>query len=564
MFSQKHILVCLGFCLSAASPAFAIENPVDTLPKADTPPVAPDTPVTVEKERTVSPQVQKVLSTVIHPESFGIQGAQAIPFEEVAAFFAPYANKDITIGELIVLSRKVTDLYQRRGYPLSFCYIPVQNFNAKVIKVIVIEGWVSGVTIEGNAGKTEQKIHDIADHLLTEKPLTQKTLERYTNMLSLLPGLKISASLPLPKKADGSTELALKVARKPIDVTGVVESIDPYLRGVVTAKASGNTSLAEEITLSTLISRENEEFYAASYTQPIGSEGLMLRVDASTYDGNPETTNLGSGLDRNVKSLRLSTTLSYPLLLKKNQSLIGSVTFSGTNFEDEIRSEATGRSITTNSDVRTVSIGGVYAANTDTRGRRLQLTLTKGLDSFGASKEITTNFTDARFLNPIDLNFTKFVGNFVQKNVFKKGWGTSISAMAQYSDNNLPITERVIFGGFQYGRAFAPGRIVGDSGWGIALELNRTLPFVYDLPFYKVRGLQPYFLLESAKIYDNSNITPLEDELSSAAIGIRLISADASRSTLDFSIAKALSGSDGDDFLDDLGISINFGIPFSY
>ena len=115
MFSQKHILVCLGFCLSAASPAFAIENPVDTLPKADTPPVSPDTPVTVEKERTVSPQVQKVLSTVIHPESFGIQGAQAIPFEEVAAFFAPYANKDITIGELIVLSRKVTDLYQRRA-----------------------------------------------------------------------------------------------------------------------------------------------------------------------------------------------------------------------------------------------------------------------------------------------------------------------------------------------------------------------------------------------------------------------------------------------------------------
>src|SRR5690606_22492678 len=147
MFRPKHILVCLGFCLSATSPAIAIENPVDTLPKADTPPIAPDTPVTVEKERTVSPEVQKVLSTVIHPESFGIHGAKAIPFEEVAAFFAPYANKDITIGELIVLSRKVTDLYQRRGYPLSFCYIPVQDFNARVIKVIVIEGYVSGVTI---------------------------------------------------------------------------------------------------------------------------------------------------------------------------------------------------------------------------------------------------------------------------------------------------------------------------------------------------------------------------------------------------------------------------------
>ena len=190
MFSQKKILASLCFCLSAAQPAFAIENPVDTLPKADTPPIATDTPVTVEKERTVSPQVQKVLSTVIHPESFGIQGAKAIPFDEVAAFFAPYANKDITIGELIVLSRKVTDLYQRRGYPLSFCYIPIQDFKARVIKVIVIEGYVSGVTIEGNPGKTEQKIRDIANHLLAEKPLTQKTLDRYTNMLSLLPGLK--------------------------------------------------------------------------------------------------------------------------------------------------------------------------------------------------------------------------------------------------------------------------------------------------------------------------------------------------------------------------------------
>ncbi|MCB5184140.1 hypothetical protein LG201_02860 [Methylobacillus gramineus] len=540
--------------------SLAVENPVDTLPKAEMPKIRPQTEVNVETQITVSPEVQKVLDTEVQPQSFGIYGVKALPFEEVSAFFSPYANKKVTIAQIIELSRKVTEFYQQRGLPLSFCYIPAQNFNENIIKVVVIEGHVNSVKVEGNPGAAEEKIREIVAPLLTEKPLTRDAMERYTTMLGLLPGLRVQASLPLPQQMDGGSELLLKVDRKAFDAIGRLETVQPFTRGIFTVKGSGNTRLAEEITVSTLLSEENEKYYAATYAQPVGKEGMILRVEASSYDGRP-TAELADGLQREVTSLRLSTSLSYPFMLKRDKSLIGTVALTANKFEDQITSKATGNSATVTSDVRTLSAGLAYSDSSATQARRLQLTLSKGLDSLGASREITRNFSDEDLRNPIDLKFTKYVFNYIQRNYFPDRWGTSLSATAQYSPDALPITEKVLFGGYQHGRAYRPGQLVGDSGWGITLELNRLYPFSYKLPFYQVAGLQPYALVETARSHDNT-ATNQRDRLSSASIGIRLLSDQPDRTSLDFSLSKAIAGGGRSNAFKDIAFGFNFGFPF--
>lgn len=554
------IAVLIGSMLINPPYLLAVENPVDTLPKAEAPKTRPQAEVQVEKQTQISPEVQKILETEVQPASFGIYGVKAVPFEEVSAFFAPYANKKITIAKIIELSNQVTAFYQQRGLPLSFCYIPAQNFNEPVITVVVIEGHIGSVKIEGNPGATEGKIREIIQPLLTEKPLTRPTMERYTTMLGLLPGLKIQAALPLPQQMDGASELTLKVDRKPIEALGRLETVQPFTRGIFTVKASGNTSLAEEITASTLISAENEQYYALSYAQPIGKEGLIVRIDASDYDGKP-TAELASGLGRMVNSQRLSIGLSYPLMLRQDKSLLLSASLTANNFEDEIRSKQSGAAITTTSDIRTVSLGASYSDTTAHRGRRLQLTMSRGLDAMGASKEISTNFPSQPITSNIDLNFSKYLVNFVQRNYLDGAWGTSVSGTMQYSPDDLPITEKIQFGGYQHGRAYRPGRLVGDSGWGITLELNRTIPFNYKLPFYQMVGLQPYVLLESARIYEHTQTQELE-KMSSVSLGMRLISDQPDRTNLDFSISKAITSGGRSSALKDLAFGFNFGIPF--
>lgn len=538
----------------------AVENPVDTLPKADVPKTRPNAKVEVEQQSGISAEMQKVLDTEVQPSSFGIYGVKAVPFEEVSAIFAPYANKKVTIARIIELSREVTQYYQSRGLALSFCYIPTQNFNDPIIKVIVIEGHVSSVKFEGNPGATEAKLREIVAPILAEKPLTRATMERYSTMLGLLPGLKIQASLPLPQQLDGASELLLKVERKSIDGVGRIESLQPFSRGIITLKANGNTHLAEEITVSTLISGENERYFAASYAQPLGREGLVVRVDASDYDGKP-TADLEPGLGRHVTSQRANVALSYPLVLRQDRSLLATASFTATKFEDQIRSKASGRALTSNTEVRAVSVGGIYSDSTPTRARRLQLTMSRGLDALGAKNDATTNFGALVQPAAVDLNFSKFVLNYVQRNYFPNHWGSSISTTLQYSDDDLPITEKVLFGGYQHGRAYRPGQLVGDSGWGIGFELNRTIPFSYQLPYYQVAAIQPYFLFEAARAYQHTQAQEFE-HLRSITLGIRLISNQPDRTNLDFSLSKAVAAGGRNNVFKDLAFGFNFGIPF--
>lgn len=558
---QQACTRLLILSLSLVHPSIgAVENPVDTLPKADTPKTRPNAKVEVEQQSGVSPEVQKVLDTEVQPTSFGIYGVKSVPFEEVSAIFAPYANKKVTIARIIELSRKVTEYYQERGLALSFCYVPAQNFNEPIIKVIVIEGHVGSVKFEGNPGATEEKLREIVAPILAEKPLTRATMERYSTMLGLLPGLKIQASLPLPQQLDGASELLLKVERKSLDGVGRIESLQPFSRGVITLKANGNTRLAEEITASTLVSGENERYFAMSYAQPLGREGLVVRVDASDYDGKP-TADLEPGLGRHVTSQRANVALTYPLLLRQDRSLLATASLTATKFEDQIRNKVNGRALTSTMEVRTLSVGGIYSDANPSRARRLQLTMSRGLDALGAKNDATTNFGATAQASAVDLNFSKFLLSFVQRNYFQNYWGSSVSTTVQYSPDDLPITEKVLFGGYQHGRAYRPGQLVGDSGWGITLELNRTVPVSYKLPYYQVSALQPYFLFEAARAYQHTQAQEFE-HLRSITLGIRLISNQPDRTNLDFSLSRAIAAGGRNNVFKDLAFGFNFGIPF--
>jgi len=554
------------FAIAFPSAVYANANPEDTLPKIEgvnKNPTTSSKPVEIEaSERELELKKEEFLSKELLVKSFDIQGVSAIPNEEVNAIFQPNLNKTLSIKEIINLANTVTKIYNQKGYPLSFAYIPKQSFQNNEVTVLVIEGFVRSISIKGDFGPTENKIRSIVEPMLKERPLTQSTMERCNSLLSLLPGLNISASLQLPKTRDGASELVINALRIPIAGGVNFESIRPRARAIISVQTNSQTESAEQFTFSTLASQNDEEYYSAAYAQMLGSDGVMLNARGTMYQGDSEE---GNDTIRNVRSLRFSTSLSYPFLINKTSSLIGTVGFSAINFEDRLQGESTFRNIIQKTNSRAVSIGAQYSTLGKSQSRQLQLTLSKGLNLFGSSKSIKTNFdTNQQFENVDDLNFSKANFNLSQKNTYSKGFGSSIALLGQYTEDNLPISERVIFGGYQYGRAFSPGFFSGDSGWGLALEMNKRWLTTYDLSSQvKLTSIQPYVLFESARTFQNLKIAGnLEnEELTSLAFGVRLYSDPLG--VFDMSVAKALSYESNRDAEDGLTFSLNYGVSLN-
>ncbi|WP_061532375.1 ShlB/FhaC/HecB family hemolysin secretion/activation protein [Collimonas arenae] len=509
-------------------------NPADTLPKAEAP-ASP--PVTINiQTQAVDPALQKLLTSHLTPSSFKIAGVQALPFDEVAALFAPMANRDTTVAELLQAANKVTAMYQERGYPLSFAFIPAQTFENNVVVVSVVEGYVKTVKVEGNPGGSEERLKQIAEQLQQERPLRRATFERVAGILSLQPGVKIVANVAPPTTTDGATEMVLTVKRKPITVGVGADYRQPGIRGLLTASSNGLTPLGEQLTVSTLqpSGPQDEKYYAVNYVQPVGNDGMLARLNWSDYRAEPQNDaleNVQYQARYQTKTVRAGGSLSYPVILDNTHSLtVTGGAYAAENTQEYTRSvPTTPMSIKLSSQVRVLS---AEAAWTDvTQGtdklqqtRQLSVGVYKAIDALGAKRENSN----------VDLGFTRVTLQMAQSNQLPGGFGVAVAASTQYSSNILPTSEQIGFGGKLFGLAYPAGELAGDKGWGVSAEINRLFPMSYTY----LKSVQPYFLVDHSRVYSNAG--PLtHDTLGSIAFGVRF--SDGRYYTLDLSLAKPVA-----------------------
>lgn len=553
----KHPLVHLSALalLAVSQQAMANANPEGALPAVEKAQPASGSSVTLDTRQEVDAKVQKLLATRILVKNFEVKGAQTIPEVDIQAITKPYLGSVHTVQEYINLANAITKLYRDRGYPLSFAYVPAQTFANHVVKIDVIEGYIGKLVLEGDFGNSEDRIREIVRPLLEEKPLTAATLERGTGLLRLVPGLGLQAYLPLPKTRDGAAELTIKASRRAISAVGRFESLRPKMRAIVSMQTNSHGPAAEQVNFTTLLSEDDEEYYAASYSQLLGSSGLRFKVEGSFYNGDSDE-DYPAGLQRDVLSLRLSTSLSYPFIADRQQTLMGTIGVNAINYEDEIRSKETLRSLTSKTNSRALVLAADYMLTQPDKSLGLQLSLSKGLNTMGASKGVRTNFlTNFAGENPADLDFEKVNVGATLRNAWPWRLGTVLSLAGQYSPDHVPVVERVQFGGYQYGRAFSPGFLYGDSGWGASAEVNRMFPAAIDFSYFQLIGIQPYLLAEIARTYQKIRVTDI-DRIKSLALGVRLRTDVLG--VVDMALAKALDNRDVSN-KDDLTFSFNFG-----
>ncbi|PMS38082.1 hemolysin activation/secretion protein [Trinickia symbiotica] len=509
-------------------------NPLLALPQVTEPRTSPNVTVQVEKQTS---QLQQLLATHLTPSKIQIDGVKAIPFSDVAQRFAALVGKDITVGQLIETANDVTKLYQQRGYALSFAFVPAQTFENGVVRVTVVEGYVASINVTGKPGRAERKIREIAEHIRNERPLRRATFERYINTLGLLPGITVAATVPPPKTTDGATTLDLNVDRKPFNVGTGIDFHHPGVQGLVTATETSLTSLGEQLSVSALVpkGRDNQTYYAASGALPIGSNGLVARVDASHYHGNPvDNPGLPSYVQRTVVNDKLGVSAAYPLFLSNAHKVIGTVSGYASHDENSYLNTLNGAEIGLRSQVRVVQAQIDYTEVETNQVRRASVNVAKAFDILGASKSGDTNVPGAIETNPVSLTFVRTGVSFSQTNQWPLKIGTAVSFTSQYSPDSLPTSEQIAFGAQRFAQGYQPGEASGDSGWGASFEVNR--PIAIGMRYFQT--FTPYVSFDMARVYLHSG-APSPSKLSSVSLGLRL--SDSKHYSLDLSIAKAVA-----------------------
>ena len=555
---------CVPFLLLALAPYAGAESLPRFLNSNDSMQTLPTPNLPVDAYRPPAPALELpkpaageaqplVMGTRLTIRKLQIEGGTIYPLPELGAVFKPLLGHEITLGELIEATRGITKRYQDDGYLLSYAFLPQQDFDQGLVRVVLVEGYVSNYEIDGDIGRVKGYIDELVDKLKGERPLTRKTFDRYSTLMSRIPGVTLQAQVPPPGTTDGASTLRVSASRKPFTTSmSLVEGSRNSTQALFGASSNSQTAMAEQLTLSGLFppGRDKEHYYRLDYSQYLNAEGTQLSLYGSSYRSDPSTsiaTDDGFELKPHRENDRFSIGVSHPLIAAPDQWLSAGARLYGVNDNTDYEVAGFGQTISEKTNVRALAFEGDWRKSDARQLRIVSAGMYQGMDAMGAKSE--TTLTGSRY----DLDFFRLRLSGVQSDGYFDNWQGVVSGALYWSDDTLPDSERAVFGGQNFGRGYPDDQASGDKGWGVAYELNYS--FNRDGDWVKL--LQPYAIVDRAKAWYNE--LPLKgSDMSSAALGLRF--GDKRYYNIALEVAKPMS----DVALDSFNRRPRYTLSFSY
>ncbi|SFQ81754.1 Hemolysin activation/secretion protein [Pseudomonas sp. NFPP07] len=496
------------------------------------------------------PQAQPLMmGTTVNVSTVQIEGGTLYPLSELAEIYKPLIGHESTLGQLIEATREITRRYQQDGYLLSYAFLPQQSFDQGTVRVVLVEGYIKDYQLQGDIGPVSAYLDKLVAKLKAERPLTRKTFEHYTTLMSRIPGVTLQAQVPPPGTTDGAAYLIAQASRKPF--TSSLSTTDDNrngLQALLAVSSNSQTSMGEQVTLSGLFppGDDHERYYRLDYNQFLNDEGTQLSLYGTRYRAAPGTNvRLDNGLELKPhrENDRYSIGLSHPVIAAPNELLILGSRLYAVN--DKTRYQVVGypQSVELKTDIRALAFEGDWRKANARQLRILSAGVYQGLDALGAK----TND------NLYDLDFFRVRLSGVQSDKFFDNWQGVLSAALYWSRDNLPDSERAVFGGQNFGRGYPDDQASGDKGWGAAYEVN----YSFNREDRWLRILQPYVVLDRSRTWFNE--LPVKgNDLSSAAVGLRF--GDAKYYNISLEAAKPMS----DEALDTHNRRPRYTLSFSY
>lgn len=515
------------------------------LPSANLPieayrPLAPS--LNLAPSRTAAATLPLEARLVLHKVRF--EGGTVYPLSELRDHYQPLIGREVSVGELLQFTERLTQRYQRDGYLLSQAYLPDQDFADGRVHVVLVEGYVHDVRREGGMGPAGVYLDQLLERLKAERPLTRATLDRFIGLAQRIPGVTLQAHLSQVERSEGAT-LTVNAMREPFDAAMTLsDGSRDCLQGLFKVSSNAQTRFAEQLTASVLLppGDDHTEYQRLDYSQHLDAQGSQLLLSAARYRSEPRTPARlahGSQLFQRIESERYAIGLGQPVIVTADEWLaVTGHVYSVTEHNDDLSGDL-GRNDTY---VRALSFEGDWRKAEPGRLRRVSAGVHQGLDYLGAR-------SDADY----DMDFLRFRVAGLQSDQLLQRWQGVLSGALYWTDDRLPDSEHAVFGGQNFGHGYPQDQAAGDKGWGVAYELNYSIQPRTGW----IKRVQPYALLDAAQAWYNGG--PFEDaRMRSAALGVRLGDGRYAQVTLE--VAKPLA----DVALDSMSRSPRAMVSFSY
>lgn len=498
------LFVC---CVAALSSAMAqkVENPV-TVPTT----VQPGA-IEAQFKQEIAPGVT-MAPTVISPfepeqpanasdiefqlTEIVLEGAATLSEAALRSTFADKIGATVKLSEIFDIARAMTRQYAEAGYPLSLAYVPIQEIEGGSVRIKIIEGFIGDIAVAGGSSKVEKRLLALGDKITSERPLSQKSLERYLLLANKLPGVKVTGVLERGAAPDTGVKMTLQVSQKRFSVAGGVNNRASRAVGreQFNARLSVNDLLtgADNFRFMAVQSFNLDElsYFAAGYSTVLNAEGLTLDLSATRSEAAP-----GVPLLRNLGFETMGWTagagLSYPLILKRESQLTVSAGFTWKEFQS-----AFGVTPNTLDVLWTSQFGAFYKFKDKWKGSNAAgVKLVRGWDIFDA----TEAGSPLASRQGAGAEFLAVVADFGRTQKLTDVIDFSLSAKGQVANNPLLSSEQCGFGGGGFGRGYDPFEIAGDECVVGIAELRAS-------PAFLQRGklkVQPFVSIDAGAVWQN-------------------------------------------------------------
>ncbi|WP_048697729.1 POTRA domain-containing protein [Erwinia piriflorinigrans] len=445
------------------------------------------------------------LQTQVTVDRIHFIGGTRYPLATLTQPFNQLMGKKVSVQALLAATDSLTQRYHRDGYPLSYAYIPADNFHQGVLTIGLVEGYVAHSRIHSDNLQVGRWLGALSQRIMAEKPLTQDTFDRYSMLMARTPDTEVKATANSPDNIYGATDLDVNAQRT--HNWNVINTLDVRKKqslDLVSATLSGLTPYGEQLGIATIIplnKQTRESYLGLNYQQYLGDDGLQLQVKGSYLNQNPRdfTTLLTepNGVNINAREKEVlynaGIGLNYPLLLtaKQQWSLGGELDYVHKRYDYTLQAEQGGQTAVLpaiNQQIRypavELNLSGSHQYQQASWSTRFSVR--QGVNGLGASN--TTS--------PADLSFTRWRFNGDAAWVFNQKWRLSSAIEGDWSNSSLPEPERLTFGAFHFGRGYPDSDATGDYGMGGHVEMR----YLHDRSTGDwVKTIQPYVMVDAAR-----------------------------------------------------------------
>lgn len=412
----------------------------------------------------------------VQVNGFTFAGVSAFPEAALRELLAPYAGRSLSFAELNQAAAAVTAYYRARGYFLASAYLPAQDLAQGQVRLQVLEGRASGVTIVPDASvrlapALARRYFDA--YVPRGVPVNEAQLERALLLTQDLPGIGARAELG-PGAALGESAIDIALSEGPLfnGNVGIDNSSNRYTgRMRATGGVNVNDLAGSGSQLSLQLASTGADFnYArAGAVLPVGDAGTRvgLAYSGMRYRLGADFESLHARGTANVAQVLVM----HPLLRSRYTSVQLRASVEDKRFVNRANSVQT-----SDKQVRVLPLavsmsrqdqlygGGLTSATLEVTPGRVDLSAnaaSQAADAAGPRSE--GSFTRANY----QLGRVQRVS----------GAATVMASVSgQLASKNLEAGEKMSLGGPDRVRAYPAGEASGDEGHVLALEARYELP----------------------------------------------------------------------------------------